>query len=148
DTEVLAFYDVRDFTPAWAGSDDAEANAATARKALERAYEQGLRSTDYTLPLKRWRGPPTEAHELALYDVTLTVALLRYAADVRAGRLGVRQTYKDVRLPAHTFDAAAELARALDRNTLDAFLSGLPPPQAGYRELANALAHYRAIEAE
>ena len=48
--------------------------------------------------------------------------------------------------PARSFDAAPALAKALEDGTLDIFLEGLPPPHREYRNLAAALARYRALE--
>jgi murein L,D-transpeptidase YcbB/YkuD len=143
-TALLNFYAARDFRPAWTDSGSAQ----SARAALDHAYEQGLRSADYTAPLSRWKNPPSSGRDEAQYDVTLTTSFLRYASDVHNGRFAPKDVYKDVILPPQDFDVAAALTEALARNSLDAMLADLPPPQLGYRGLVDALARYRAIASQ
>jgi murein L,D-transpeptidase YcbB/YkuD len=81
--DVLAFYQQRDFKPAWTGSKDDATTIADIRAALGKANEQGLRNADYTLPRDTSSGPGAEA---ARYEIALTAVVLRYARDVRTGR--------------------------------------------------------------
>src|SRR5437868_1037351 len=89
---------------------------------------------------------PKQARRAAEYDVALTEGLLRYAHDVRSG-LPPHDAYRDVLLPNVDFDASTALKRALRQHTIHAFLIGLPPQRAEYRELVAALATYRTIAA-
>jgi L,D-transpeptidase YcbB len=140
-----AFYEDRDFRPAWSGSDDADERASTVRLALEHADRQGLASNDYMSKLAPWTdGPPSE-RDANDFDVALTEALFRYAFDVRLGRTVPKDVYKDVELPQQTFDAAAALATAVRHHGIVSFLADLPPPHPGYRWLVEALARYRGI---
>jgi murein L,D-transpeptidase YcbB/YkuD len=118
--------------------------AAAARETLDRAPEQGLRAQDYYVPAPP---PPglTRGGDVLGYDVALTRAVLRYARDVRTGRVRPNDVYKDVGLPASTFSAAAYLQRALDTATPESFLEDLPPSHPEYWRLAAALARYNAI---
>ena len=97
------FYEKRSFRPAWAANRNSE---QIARAALGLAHEQGLRDADYKLPKSVSAKPGAEA---AQYDIVLTGAVLRYAHDVRVGRVRPIQVYEDVELPAANFDAAADL---------------------------------------
>lgn len=142
---VAAYYTDHGNKPIWTGSDDALARAAMVRSVLEKAYLQGLRSSDYVSGLARWKKQPTDGRDAAQYDVALTTALFTYASDVRLGRVSPTDAYKDVSLPPGEFDPAAALARALRRDSIDSFLAGLPPLHPGYRYLANAFVHYLAI---
>jgi L,D-transpeptidase YcbB len=141
---VLRFYRQRDFRPAWTGSAAAAGAAAEVQTVLLRAHEQGLRDADYRV------APAVTApgNDAAAFEIRLTDAVLRYARDVRVGRVGRDQVYNDVELPPATFDPAAALAQSLDANTLPKFLADLPPPDPEYGRLAAALAHYRAIAAK
>src|SRR5262249_54071805 len=70
---------------------------------------------------------------------------LRYAKDVYGGRGKPNDIFHDVRLPSQELDGAVTLERALERDSIARVLAALPPPPAGYRNLVDALAHYRAI---
>ena len=80
--QVLAFYQARDFQPAWSGDAQAEDMAGEVRAVLARAGEQGLRDEDYKLSQDD-SGPTRvlEAAEAAAYDLALTDAVLRYSRD-------------------------------------------------------------------
>ena len=64
------------------------------------------------------------------------------------GRVYPRDVYKDVNLPARSFDIAPALEQALKTRAIGAFLAGLAPPYVEYRGLVAALAHYRDIAAQ
>ncbi len=138
DADVLAFYKARDYRPAWT----ANADAQSARAVLTRAHEQGLSDKDYALP---GDGPAAPGAKLAQRDIAFSDAVLRYARQVRAGRINPDAVYNDVSVPPPAFDAAQGLDGALKNATLDRFLAGLPPPHPEYRALVAALARYRAI---
>jgi L,D-transpeptidase YcbB len=146
--QVKAFYESREYRLAWSGNDEAAQAAAAVKLVLEHADRQGLRSKDYTTGLARWNAAPESPQDAAEYDVALTEALLRYAHDVRDGRVDPHHVYKDVVLPSKEFDPAPALANALREGSLDAFLDDLPPRHPGYHWLAEALARYRAASAQ
>jgi murein L,D-transpeptidase YcbB/YkuD len=143
--DVLAFYEGRNFRPAWTGGKDDERNIAYIRAAFSRAIEHGLRNADYSLPQNTGAGPGTEA---ARYDIAVTTALLRYSRDVRTGRFRPTDVYGDVLLPASVFDAAGSLNHAVDSGSLAKYLTDLPPTHPQYHRLAGALARFRAIAEE
>lgn len=132
--EIVAFYERRDFEPAWTGSSEALDRARQVVSILRRAGEQGLRRSDYAVAASNG--------SLATFDIGLTASLLRYARDVRTGRVSPGQVYQDVSLVPQQYDAASALAAALRRNALAEYLVKLPPQHAGYVALANALARY------
>jgi murein L,D-transpeptidase YcbB/YkuD len=147
--QTLALYDARNFAPAWSGDSDADSRAQTARFALEHAADQGLRPSDYTSGLAAWKDPPKAGSDAAKFDIALTEALLRYASDVRYGRLRPRDVYKDVKLlPPQDYEMVPDLDAAISHNTLEKFLASLPPPDPRYQGLVAALARYRAIQAQ
>jgi murein L,D-transpeptidase YcbB/YkuD len=147
--QTLALYDSRNFEPVWSGDSDADGRAQIARFTLEHAADQGLRPSDYTSGFAAWKDPPKAGSDAAKYDVALTEALLRYASDVRYGRLRPREVYKDVKLlPPQAYEMVPDLEDAISHNTLEKFLASLPPPDARYQGLVAALARYRAIQAQ
>ena len=138
---VLAFYSKRDFRPAWTETSEQLEMAAEVRAALAHAHEQGLRDSEYVVT----RDPGARGNDAAQFEIALTGAVLRYAQDVRTGRLAPGSVFEDVELPAKKFDAAADLNEALEQNSLDVFFAALPPAHPQYRRLVAALARYRAI---
>lgn len=141
---LIEFYALRDYVPAWTGSDEAEARADRVRTALVHADEQGLSPKDYAVAPKQ----ATSGVAAARQDLALTAAVLRYASDVHTGKIVPAAAYDDVRLPAPDFDAAKALQASLRRGRLDAFLAELPPSSPQYRALVAALARYRAVAAK
>ncbi len=144
--QVLGFYQSRNFAPAWSGDAQAGDMTGEVRAVLVRAHEQGLSDDDYKLPRDdSGPTPGADVAEAARYDLALTDAVLRYARDVRIGRVDPSAVYEDIELPAPRFDAAAGLTQALANHAVAKFLADLPPPHPQYRQLAEALARYRGI---
>ena len=137
--DVLAFYQAREFRPAWAGDGKMIADIRTA---LGKAYEHGLRNEDYALPRV---APGTDA---ARYEIAVTAAVLRYSRDVRTGRFRPSDIYGDASLPIPAFNAAAELNRAVANGSVGNYLADVSPRHPEYDRLATALARYRAIAEE
>jgi len=144
--QLVSLYEDRDFRPIWTGDGEGARIAGEVRATLAHADRQGLRAEDYFSPVLKTDKPPKQARRAAEYDVALTEGLLRYAHDVRSG-LPPHDVYKDVLLPSVDFNAAPALKHALRARSIHAFLVGLPPQRAEYRELVAALATYRAIAA-
>jgi len=144
-SQTAAFYENRNFAPAWTGGAEREEMAAQLRAILARAHEQGLRDADYRLPPNAQPAPGPQAAE---YDIALTDTALRYAHDLRIGRLRPNDVYDDVELPAFRFNGAAGLAQALTSHMLAEFFADRLPPHPEYRQLAKALIRYRAIADE
>ena len=141
--EVLAFYQSRNFQPAWTASASQREMARAVREVLARAHEQGLRDEEYKLADEHFDSQFASAR--AKYELALTSAVLRYSHDVRTGRFRPSDVYDDVELPGHGFDAAAALNQAQQNGSVKEYLAGLPPLHPQYRELVKALAQYRAI---
>jgi murein L,D-transpeptidase YcbB/YkuD len=143
--QVLAFYQSRNFAPAWV-ADAQEDMAVEVRAVLARAHEQGLSDDDYKLSRKDSASAAAlDSTEAAQYDIALTDAVLRYAHDLRTGRIEPNAIYEDVELPFTRSDNVADLSKALANHGIAKFLADLSPPHPEYRRLAEALARYRGI---
>jgi murein L,D-transpeptidase YcbB/YkuD len=138
---LRAFYRLRGFAPAWDPSDGGGERAAALVRVLSQAADHGLDPAAYHLAaVSREAGAtPALGRELLLTD-----ALLRYAQDVRIGRVRPKAVEGDWGIPAPRFDAATEAAGALTSDGLGAWLAGLPPGHRDYRRLAEALIRYRS----
>ena len=146
--QLVSFYRSQQFRPVWTGGLAEQDRAAEAVAVLARAGDQGLRSEDYLSSDIEWKNPPRRGGGAAQYDIALTAAVLRYAQDLSVGRLSPNAVYSDVKLPTPNFDAVDALTRMLRSRSITASLADLAPRHPQYRRLAEAMARYRAIEAQ
>ena len=144
-SQLRPLYEARGFAPIWSGSADADARAQTVLGVLAHAADEGLDPGDY--PCTRLPVHPAAGAGAATYDIALSADLVRYARDVRLGRLAPSSVYRDVELPLQNFDAVGQLASGLKNGSLAQFLAELPPTHPEYTRLRPALAHYRALAA-
>lgn len=132
--DVQRFYELRGSAPAWSGTSAALADRAAALAAIHHAADEGLDPADYRVPEN-------------VDDAAFTAIVLRFARDLRRGRLEPTAADRGVGLPTDSFDAAAALSDAVVKHDVAGFLAGLPPPHTEYRRMKSALAAYRAIAA-
>jgi murein L,D-transpeptidase YcbB/YkuD len=141
-TQLHRVYAEHDFQPLWSGDAEALERQRMARGELARAEEHGLEPSRYASA-----GSSLAVENATETDVRLTLDVLRYARDIRSGRLLPHEVYRDVDLPQATFDPAADLVSAVRRSEIANFFADLPPVQPEYQRLVAALARYRGIEA-
>ncbi|WP_426176647.1 L,D-transpeptidase family protein [Massilia sp. TWR1-2-2] len=133
------FYGARDYAPAWTGGAAAQAQAL-----LGKAEEHGLAAQDYdprALAVRMRAHGSVAADEAADQDAALTLALLRYLADLHAGR--VRSDFAVARV----VDPVKLLQQALADRNLAAAVEAAEPRLAVYQRLKAALAEYRKLAA-
>jgi murein L,D-transpeptidase YcbB/YkuD len=140
------FYAARDFAPVWSGPGAAQ--AAGALELLEAAPDHGLALPDYlpdALAQQIRAGGSPASDRAARFDTGLTMSLLRYLADLHAGRTrsGFLHAVPDPRV--RDFDPVAALQRALAEQQLAAAIDAAEPQLAIYRRLKEALARYRKL---
>ena len=140
------FYAGRGNRPAWTGSDAARVRAMLALSSLAESGGDGLNPADYRLTALS-APPPPDAAGAAARELVLTDAFLRYAHDLRLGRVAADEVFDDVHLPKASFDAVGALETALQRNDLARLIADLPPRHPEYARLSDALKRYRAIAA-
>lgn len=141
------FYGARGFRPAWTADPAAQQQAVLALMALDHASDEGLDPADY-YARSLVTGPPPTAKAVAERDLLLTDGFLRYAHDLRLGRIVPDEVYDDIRLPAQSFDAVGALETSLRNGSLAELIAELPPPHREYARLREALARYRALLAK
>lgn len=105
-----------------------------ARKALEESHLEGLQPKDYL---------PADTEDAA----ALTKALLRYASDVKVGRLSPSEFPDQWSVRPAPYDPTPEFAAAVTTDRLQAWLDSLAPRYVGYVALKKGLAKYREIAA-
>ena len=139
-------YELRNYAPIWTGSEIAAANAKLVLDALNDADAEGLRARDYRTVQLTETYPAGDDKNAAL-ELLLTDSLLRYAHDLRSGRVRSVEVESDSGLPSAGFDYGGALVGALADGALSSFLAGLAPRHPEYERLKKALARYRAIQA-
>lgn len=137
--EIVAAYQANQNRPFWiAGKDWSEAAKRLVGR-LERSGEDGLRPTDYALPVFE----ASDKVSLAEADVRLSALAVLYARDARGARIDPRRLSKLITptlyLPSAT-EVLAELTGAQDPG---AVLASYNPPHQGYRNLKAKLADLR-----
>jgi murein L,D-transpeptidase YcbB/YkuD len=110
------------------------AQAEIARKTLEEADLNGLQPKDYL---------PADKDDAA----ALTKGLLRYARDVKIGRLSPGDFPDEWSVRPAPYDPTSDLAAAVTTDRLQAWLDSLAPRYSGYVTLKKGLAKYREIAA-
>ena len=106
-----------------------------------------------TLPagLAAWHvsGAPIRHRTEARFDVALTVCTMRYASDIRIGRVNPRHFQFNLGSGPKRLDLPTLIERRLLKGTnLSAILAGLEPAFARYNELKKALVKYMKLAKE
>jgi murein L,D-transpeptidase YcbB/YkuD len=133
------------FEPIWGADPGGSARTALAFEALQGARDHGLRPAHYGLASLRRRAEPSTLEAAVERELLLTDAVLRYAVDLRAGRLNPVAVQADWGLPPPAReDPVRELVEAVETGALAAWLHGLPPQHEGYVRLVAALRELHA----
>lgn len=146
------FYRDRGFRLAWTEGSRLLPAAEALKSAIRGAASHGLRPEDY-LPREGWRGDVEAggpgflgAEAQAVRDLLLTDAFLTLADHLGRGRVEPGDLGMDEwGTAAPAANLAEVLEHALTTGRIAAVLEGLAPSAAGYRELREALAWYRAV---
>ncbi|WP_293675807.1 L,D-transpeptidase family protein [uncultured Phenylobacterium sp.] len=116
------------------------AQAQTALAVLRAADLHGLQPKAYIPEGVAEAGPLTAEQQAALAD-----GLVRYARDVRIGRMAPEAFPDFWAVRPAPYDPSADLATALGEGRLQSWLDSLPPRYSGYAALKRGLARYREI---
>ena len=135
-TDLRDFYGARNYAPAWNGPDGAE-QARAALGVLASADADGLDPIDYRPPIA------SSAPSTVENDILLTASILRYARDLRLGRVPPSQRPEDVGLPIQYYSFGRDLESALEHGGVTQYLAAQRPANPEYTRLAEALARYR-----
>ena len=148
---VARLYASRGDAPIWLAGRRLSPAGRGAVVALFGATEEGLSSADYDaatldglargLPHPSWN-----ALALARFDLSLTVALVRYLDDLRGRR--IRPGPFGTGRVAPGIDLAAAVAGAASGDSVATLVTTLEPRLAQYRNLRRHLARYRALAAD
>jgi murein L,D-transpeptidase YcbB/YkuD len=137
------------YQPLWSRGGRPTAQAQAVIPVLENAAVKGLSAADYDGG--QWANRLATLRsdaDVARFDVALTAAVMRYASDVRSGRVHPQEVDFAIDAEGKSVYLPAIAAQTATSNDPAAFLAGLEPRHDEYRRLLAALAAYRRIESE
>ncbi len=140
---LAQLYQARGFTTVWFDGNSLSADGRQVIAILSAADQEALPTDRYRVP-----APPAAGASDAVkadFELGLTAAALRYAADLRWGLWRPQQFFNDVSMTRDRDDITAGLIQAADGGKAAAYLRGLAPPVREYGQLRTALARYRAL---
>jgi murein L,D-transpeptidase YcbB/YkuD len=143
---VATFYDDRNYEVAWTRDGAPTASAKGFIQAFQDAATKGLIPEDYDAP--RWADrvqalKSKSEDAISLFDVAMTVNVMRYISDLRIGR--VNPSHFNFEIPVQ--DKKYDLAEFVSDNAVDAtdvpkLITSVEPDSNEYRQTEAALAHY------
>ena len=151
---VRAFYEHRQYAPAWIDADGGLTPGARALvQAIAAAGREGLSAGRYDP--RAFLGPQVVNAALTnaagerpgRLDAALSFAFLRYASDLTSGAVDPTGAASLWRVSVRPFDAAATLEAAVRDDSPVRYLDDARPPHPQYAALSEALARYRRLDA-
>lgn len=125
DTQLAAFYEARDYRPAWTGRD-----AATLERLLGDAQRHGIDPESYTSMIT--------AEDPVGREIQLTRAALDYADVLAHGLADPEEIFGIFALERNEVDLVAGLDTAIESGSLTAWIQSLAPQDAEYERLSEA----------
>lgn len=143
---VRDLYAGRGWFPLWIDMDgrlDPRAAPIVAR--LAKAREEGLVPADYYVEPLQALIRSTDADDVVAAEILLSAAVMRYGADVHAGRLVPREIDNTFDITPKPVDRAALATAVSMLPDPDRFLADLAPKHALYQQLKGALSGYETL---
>jgi murein L,D-transpeptidase YcbB/YkuD len=147
---IPEFYVRREFMPAW----DGEEQIREFIELVGRAGEEGLNPSDYLFEElgtlhERFRQNPEDQDLRARLDVLLTESLIRYGNHLLRGKVDpveLDENWNWARVPGDS-DPAAVIQKAIDSDSIQAFMADFLDRGVVYKRVRNMLADYRRLAA-
>lgn len=143
---VTTFYDDRNYELAWTRDGKPTSTALAFINAFDDAGAKGLNPQDYDAALwpgriQKLAGKPADA--ISLFDVAMTVNVMRYISDLRIGRVNPSHFNFDINVQSKKYNLAEFVSdQAVDAKDVPKLIAGIEPDSEQYRQTENALAHY------
>jgi murein L,D-transpeptidase YcbB/YkuD len=143
---VATFYDDRNYEVAWTRDGVPTASATAFIEQFRNAGAKGLIPEDYDAP--RWADRvqalnSKSADAISLFDVAMTVNVMRYISDLRIGRVNPSHFNFEVPVQDKKYDLAEFVSdNAVDATDVPKLIAGVEPDSVEYRQTEAALAHY------
>jgi murein L,D-transpeptidase YcbB/YkuD len=148
--DIRRIYDSRKYMPLWLSQGRPTVQAQATIDLMAAAAEEGLNPADYdaariAADTERLRaGASARPDELALYDIGLTAAALRYAGDAVHGAIDPERAGLKLALKTTPFDITQAVGDAATTDAT-ATLRALVPPFPSYQYLRDALLRMRHL---
>jgi murein L,D-transpeptidase YcbB/YkuD len=143
---VTTFYDDRNYELAWTRDGKPTPTALAFISAFDDAGAKGLNPQDYDATL--WPGriqklAGKSADAISLFDVAMTVNVMRYISDLRIGRVNPSHFNFDINVQSKKYNLAEFVSdQAVDAKDVPKLIAGIEPDSEEYRQTEIALAHY------
>ena len=142
---VSTFYDDRNYEVAWTRDGAPTASAKGFIQAFQDAASKGLIPEDYDAP--RWADrvhalSSKSDDAISLFDVAMTVNVMRYISDLRIGRVNPSRFNFEIPVQDKKYDLAEFVSdNAVDATDVPKLIAGVEPDSEEYRKTEAALAH-------
>ena len=146
DSYIQTFYDDRNYEVAWTRDGVPTATATAFIQQFQDAATKGLIPEDYDAP--RWADRvkalnDKSADAISLFDVAMTVNVMRYISDLRIGRVNPSHFNFEIPVQDKKYDLAEFVSdHVVDATDVPGLITGVEPDSDDYRKTEQALAHY------
>jgi murein L,D-transpeptidase YcbB/YkuD len=143
---IATFYDDRNYEVAWTRDGAPTATATAFIQQFQDAAAKGLIPEDYDAP--RWADRVQALHDksadaISLFDVAMTVNVMRYISDLRIGRVNPSRFNFEVPVQDKKYDLAEFVSdNVVDATDVPKLITTVEPDSEDYRKTEQALAHY------
>ncbi|MEO8736726.1 MAG: L,D-transpeptidase family protein [Edaphobacter sp.] len=145
-TAITTFYDDRNYELAWTRDGKPTATALAFIDAFVDAGAKGLNPQDYDAslwPVRVQKLAGKSADAISLFDVAMTVNVMRYISDLRIGRVNPSHFNFDINVQSKKYDLAEFVSdQAVDAKDVPKLIAGVEPDSEQYRQTEIALGHY------
>jgi len=143
---IQTFYDDRNYEVAWTRDGAPTDTALAFIQQFNDAAAKGLIPDDYDAP--RWPARiqalnDKSADAISLFDVAMTVNVMRYISDLRIGRVNPQHFNFDINVADKKYDLAEFVSdNVVDSDDVPKLITSVEPDSDDYRKTEQALAHY------
>ena len=143
---VSSFYDDRNYEVAWTRNGAPTPTAHAFMQQFRDAGSKGLIPEDYDA--SRWDArmqalKTKSADAISLFDVAMTVNVMRYISDLRVGRVNPSHFNFEIPVQDKKYDLAGFVSdNAVDAKDVPKLIASVEPDSDEYRQTEQALAHY------
>ncbi len=143
---ITTFYDDRNYEVAWTRDGVPTATATAFIIQFQDAANKGLIPDDYDAP--RWAERVHALNDkspdaISLFDVAMTVNVMRYISDLHIGRVNPQHFNFDINVDRKKYDLAEFVSdNVVDSTDVPKLIAGVEPDSDDYRNTEKALAHY------
>ena len=143
---IKTFYDDRNYEVAWTRDGVPTATATAFMLQFQDAATKGLIPDDYDAP--RWAERVHALNDkssdaISLFDVAMTVNVMRYISDLHIGRVNPEHFNFDINVADKKYDLAEFVSdNVVDSTDVPKLIAGAEPDSEDYRNTEKALAHY------